>query len=429
MGNTQSLRQIPEHHVRMYRNLLSIQNVSVCMEMIQTILSSPEHRESARISGVYGNLLHYVQVVQAGGGPPPLPGQTTRSKGFLAIEKSVNSAATSGTGTGQQLALRTDSSSSMQTRGGSGSAPASEKGNERAMNYFSACLRILELEEEVALTEESLKGAYKKAVIRAHPDKGGSEKEFEAVTRAYAYLGEILRRIHGGRTKEGKVEAPTALKGVRTNDADAWKMVDPVRLNPNKLDMNTFNTMFEQTRIPDPEESGYGDWLKGEEEANGGKQGQKFSGKFNREVFHKAFEDEQRGRLAPQSQRGAITAKEQTLAGRYATEIGRTSRDDYTVAAHDTGLKYTDLKKAYTEYNTFSQDTAGVTVENRTLEKYSKERDKAPAPLADYEMSALQAAEKAASQAEEQRKLRLAQESISENEYFERMKRLVIRNS
>jgi hypothetical protein len=87
------------------------------------------------------------------------------------------------------------------------------------------------------------------------------------------------------------------------------------------------------------------------------------------------------------------------------------------------------LKKAYTEYNTFSQDTAGVKVENRTLDKYSKERDKAPAPLADYELTALQAAERAASQAEEQRKLRLAQESIAENEYFERMKRLVIRNS
>jgi len=436
MGNTQSLRQIPEPHVRMYRNLLSIQNVSVCMEMIQTILSSPDHRESARIAGIYGNLLHYVQVVQAGGGPPPLPGQTTRSKGFMAIQNSVGAGSGPGPGPGpgqggnQQLALRTtDSSSSMQTRGGQGSASASEKGNERAMNYFSACLRILELEEEVALTEEGLKKAYKKAVIRAHPDKGGSEKEFEAVTRAYAYLGEILRRIHGGRSKEGKVEAPTALKGTRTNEADAWKMVEPVRLNPNKLDMNSFNTMFEQTRIPDPEESGYGDWLKGGEEGQGN-QGQKFSGKFNREVFHKAFEDEQRGRMSSQSQqKGAIVAKEQTLAGRYATEIGRTARDDYTVAANDTGLKYTDLKKAYTEYNTFSQDTAGVKVENRTLDKYSKERDKAPAPLADYELTALQAAERAASQAEEQRKLRLAQESIAENEYFERMKRLVIRNS
>jgi curved DNA-binding protein CbpA len=397
----------------MYQNLLNIQNSTVRMEMIQTILSSPEHRASAKAAGVYGNLLHYSQVIQAGGAPPMLPGQRSASSGSSVPMQPMQPMQ-------QQLAIRQDS---VQARS------ASEKGNERAMNYFSACLRIMELEEEVALTEESLKSAYKKAVVRAHPDKGGSEKEFEAVTRAYAYLGEILRRIHGGRAKEGKVEAPAALKGSRTNDADAWKMVEPVRLNPTKLDMNSFNTMFEQTRIPDPEESGYGDWLKGEDNASANSKGPKFSGKFNREVFHKAFEDEQKAKSSGPSSANAIVAQEQTLAGRYATEIGRTARDDYTVAANDDGLKYTDLKKAYTEYNTFSQQTAGVKIENRTLDRYSKERDTAPAPLADYEMAALQASERAATQAEEQRKLRLAQESVAENDYFERMKRLVIRNS
>ena len=420
MGNTHG---IPDHHIRMYQNLLNIQNSTVRMEIIQTILSSPEHRASAKAAGVYGNLLHYSQVIQAGGAPPMLPGQRSGSSVPLQHSQNSHSPMPMHSQQQQQLAIRQDS---VQARS------ASEKGNERAMNYFSACLRIMELEEEVALTEESLKSAYKKAVVRAHPDKGGSEKEFEAVTRAYAYLGEILRRIHGGRAKEGKVEAPAALKGSRTNDADAWKMVEPVRLNPSKLDMNSFNTMFEQTRIPDPEESGYGDWLKGEDNASANSQaskGPKFSGKFNREVFHKAFEDEQKAKSSGSSSANAIVAQEQTLAGRYATEIGRTARDDYTVAANDDGLKYTDLKKAYTEYNTFSQQTAGVKIENRTLDRYSKERDKAPAPLADYEMAALQASERAAAQAEEQRKLRLAQESVAENDYFERMKRLVIRNS
>ena len=397
MGNTSS---IPEAHVRMYKNLLSIKAIGTRIQMIQTILSSPEHQESARAIGIYGNLLHYIQVIQAGGAPPLLPGERVSSDR-------------------KTLSIRNEDSIQRH---------ASEKGNERAMNYFSACLRILELEEEVALTEEALKAAYKKAVIRAHPDKGGTEKEFEAVTRAYAYLGEILKRIHGGRTKEGKMDAPAALQGNRDTDADAWKMVEPVRLNPNKLDMNTFNTMYEQTRIPDPEESGYGDWLKGEDGA--ATSGPKFSGKFNRDVFHKAFEEENRGRNTRTGKTGAIVAQEQSLANRlgYATELGRTGRDDYTVAANDPGLKYTDLKKAYTEYNTFSQDTAGVIVKNRTLDQYSKDRDKAPAPLADHEMAALQAAERAAAEAEERRKIRQAEETIAEGNYFERMKRLVIRN-
>jgi len=397
-------------HQRIYQNLLAIRSPGVRAQMIQTILSSPEHSATMRAAGVYGHLLHYVQVVQAGGAPPPLPFE--RSSGG------------SGSGSGsasQTVALR---------QGGGGSVAASQKGNERAMNYFSACLRILNLEEEVALTESTLKSAYKKAVLSAHPDKGGSEKEFEAVTRAYAYLGEILKRIHGGRGTEGKVEAPTALQGNREQDADKWKMVEPVQLNAKNLDMNRFNTMFEKTRIPDPEESGYGDWLKGGGDVAEA-QGPKFSGKFNREVFHRAFEDENKARQTQTRQQGGVmTVQEQSLASRlgYATELGRTARDDYTVSANDPGLKYTDLKKAYTEYNTFSQETAGVNVQTRSLDEYTKNRDKAPAPLADNEMAAIVAAEKSAAAREEQRKLRVAQEAVEESSYFERMKRLVIRN-
>jgi len=403
-------------HQRIYQNLLAIRSPGVRAQMIQTILSSPEHSATMRAAGVYGHLLHYVQVVQAGGAAPPLPFERSSSGG------SGGSGVGGGGASGQTVALR---------QGGSaGPVTASQKGNERAMNYFSACLRILNLEEEVALTESILKSAYKKAVLAAHPDKGGSEKEFEAVTRAYAYLGDILKRIHGGRGTEGKVEAPVALQGNREQDADKWKMVEPVQLNAKNLDMNRFNTMFEKTRIPDPEESGYGDWLKGGGDTTEA-QGPKFSGKFNREVFHRAFEDENKARQTSARQQGGVmTVQEQSLANRlgYATELGRTARDDYTVSANDPGLKYTDLKKAYTEYNTFSQETAGVNLQTRSLDEYTKNRDKAPAPLADNEMAAIMAAEKSAAAREEQRKLRVAQEAVEESSYFERMKRLVIRN-
>ena len=399
MGNTQG---IPVHHIRIYENLLSIQSQATRIQTIKTVMSSPEHVASARIAGIYGNLLHYIQVLQAGGAPPPLPGEKRTAETGLVVRSGVKS----------------DQVQKKQV---------SEKGNERAVNYFSACLRILELEEEVALTEETLKTAYKKAVIRAHPDKGGTEKEFEAVTRAYAYLGEILKRIHGGRAAEGKVEAPTALAGNRSGEADKWRMVEPVALNPDKLDLKSFNTMFENTRIPDPEESGYGDWLKGDE--GGANAAPKFSGKFNRDVFNKAFEGEGRG--TSKKNYGVMSVQEQSLASRlgYATELGRTGREDYTVAPHDSkGLVFTDLKKAYTEYNTFSQETSDVKVTNKSLDQYQQEREKAPAPLLDHEMAAVLASEKAMKTAEDKRKLRLAQEATEENSYFERMKRLVIRN-
>jgi len=394
---------VSDAHLRIYQNLLSIQSPGTRMQMIDTLLSSPEHSHAFKTAGIYGHILHYAQQVKAGYNPPKLPGE-----GGQPMQAQ-----------GQPMAV-TIHKNSLQS---------SQKGNEKALNYFSACLRILDLEEEVALTNDALKAAYKKAVVRAHPDKGGSEKEFEAVTRAYAYLGDILSRIHGGRKVEGKVEAPTALSNGRGVEAEAWKMVEPVQLNPSKLNIDVFNTMFEKTRIPDPEESGYGDWLKGGESSSAGQDsGPKFGGKFNRDVFNNMFAEEQ-VKKGP-SKSNAIVAQELSLASRmgFATELGRTGRDDYTVAANERGVAYTDLKKAYTEYNTFSHQTANVRVDSRSLEQVAKEREKAPPPLAGGELAELKQAEDELLRREERRKLTMAQEAVAENSYFERMKRLVIRN-
>ena len=411
MGSSIS-REIPPHILRIYQNVLAIQSASTRMQMIQTLLSSPEHSESARAAGIYGHLLHYIQTVKEGRQPPFLPGEQGQQAQQKAQQQQQGQIVSQKNGNERKI------------------ISASQKGNEKAMSYFSACLRILELEEEVALTHDSLKSAYKKAVIRAHPDKGGSEKEFEAVTRAYAYLGDILKRINGGRSTEGKVEAPTALSNTRTTDAEAWKIA-PVQLNPSKLNLDAFNSMFEKTRIPDPEESGYGDWLKNSEDGRKSSSGPAFSGKFNREVFHKAFEEESRPLRAHGA--NALVAQELSLARGmgYATELGRTAREDYTVAAVETGKgqAFTDLKKAYTEYNTFTHQTANVKVSsNQSIDQMVKDRKTAPTPLADAELLSLRQAEEALAKQEDVRRRRVAEEAIAENNYFERMKRLVIRN-
>jgi curved DNA-binding protein CbpA len=298
------------------------------------------------------------------------------------------------------------------------------KRNEKALNYFQSCLEVLGLEEEVALTEVTLKKAYKVAALRAHPDKGGSERDFEAVTRAHAYLGEILLRIKGGRTKEGKVEAPEALKDTREGASKEWEMVQPVRLNPKKLDMNAFNQMFEQTRIPDPEEDGYGDWLKGSEATAG----PKFGGKFNRDVFNQAFEEEARARGRVGQELAHRQPEALTLAPNAGVELGRTGGGGFTAAAN-ANLKFTDLRNAYTSDNMITNQVADVRVETRSFDQFSASRKQAPAPLSNQELAGVQAAEAAAAAREEQRRLRAAQEDSLGAQYFERMKRLVITNS
>jgi len=404
MGNTHSSLEIfNPSHINIYKKLLQIQDPGTRVQMIQTLLAGHEYAQAARMAGVYSHLLAYVARVNAREKPAPLPGEQQVRQAELPSTQ-----------------IQTFKRSSLETLKPSAYV-AKGRSNEKALNYFQNCLLVLGLEEEVALTEEYLRSAYKKAAVRTHPDKGGSEQEFEAVTRAYAYLTDILRRINGGRAKEGVVEAPTHLKDSRQNDSKDWEMIDPVRLNPKKLDLNAFNTMFEKTRIPDPDEEGYGDWLK---TADGPAKGPTFGGNFNRDVFNRTFESEAK----KQGSSAALTVtvpQAMVLAPTYGVEIGRGASGDYTAPAGGQ-MKYTDLRRAYTTDNTFSSQVAGVQVDTRSFDTYSESRKRAPVPLNNSEMEAIQDAEKFQERRENERKLRAAQELVQADEYFKRMKQVVL---
>jgi len=409
MGNTQASMEIfDSSHINIYRKLLQIQDPPTRVKMIQTLLAGQEYVNTARSAGVYSHLLAYVARVNSREQPALLPGE----QGHRAVERVPERPTTQ---IQKFKSTQSQSPSTYVTKG---------RSNEKALNYFQSCLVVLNLEEEVALTEESLRSAYKKAAIRTHPDKGGSEQEFEAVTRAYAYLTEILHRIHGGRAKEGVVEAPTNLKDSRHKDSKDWEMIQPVKLNPKNLDMNAFNTMFEKTRIPDPDDEGYGDWLKTAENVS---KGATFGGNFNRDVFNRTFESEAK----KQGASSAITVtvpQALTLAPTYGVEIGRGASGDYTAPAGGQ-MKYTDLRKAYTTDNTFSSQVANVAVESRSFDMYSESRKRAPEPLRSSEMEAIQASERQMSQREETRQIRAANEMIQATEYFNRMKQVVLTDS
>jgi curved DNA-binding protein CbpA len=411
MGNTSSF---PDAHVRIYKNLLGIQNIRTRADMIQTLLQGPEYIQTFRQAGIYPQMLNYVAKVQQGVHPGPLPGEQQQSVQV------------------QQHYSAPPQNTSLVTRGESTALVnpyqrlTKHNSNEKALTYFQMCLQVLGLEEEVALTDEELKKAYKKAAMKAHPDKGGSEQHFEAVTRAYAYLTEILKRITGGRNTIKKVDAPNLLKTERSTEAEAWKQAEPIRLNPDKLDMNAFNKMFEQTRIPDPDGDGYGDWLKNE---GNGSEAPKFSGKFNRDVFNSMFEQEAAKTREARKQNQLSVASPQALLFNpsYGVELGRDKPADFTTPANaDAGLQYTDLKAAYTTESTFSGQVADVHVENRSFDQYQQSRKKAPDPLRNEELAALQQMEKEAAERERRRQLRAAEEQVQANDYFERMKRLVI---
>jgi curved DNA-binding protein CbpA len=422
MGNNLSLAaQIPEAHVRIYRNILQIQSPQTRLQMLETVLSGPEYVASVKQAGLYGPVLSYISAIRRGD-PAVLPGEQSR-----ATQQQVQHySEPGGQGRPQNVFTRAGS----VTQGGQVIHHSGDPGaHTKAITFFSQCLQILGLEEEIALNEEALKAAYKKASLRAHPDKGGSEKAFDEVTRAYAYLGEILRRVRGGRSEMVNVteESPARLAAAREDKSEAWKLNEPVKLNPKSLNMDVFNKVFEETRLPDPDGDGYGDWLKDPGAAQGSQN--KFNGKFNRSVFNEAFEGEIKSRAQQQAQSSRAVAMRQpqalVMAPSMGIELGRERPDDFT-GANLNGLKYTDLRKAYTEESTFSHQVSDVQVSNKSFDAAASERKAAPRPLSAEELESVQEGERYMAQRQAQQAVRISQEDRRISEHFEKMKRYVL---
>jgi hypothetical protein len=204
MGQAQS--RIDARHIGIYQKLLAIQNPATRLQMIDTLMGDPGIIQSAKIAGIYGNILQVSAAIRHGGPIPLLPGesQPQQSKhpqqgqlayhpgAFQARQPSVSNKPSN------QLVTTTAPQQSYYQQ------VSKPKRSEKALNFFTACLRVLGIQEEISLTEDTLKLAYKRAVMKAHPDKGGSKEAFDAVTRAYAYLIDILKLVKGSSGSKGQ---------------------------------------------------------------------------------------------------------------------------------------------------------------------------------------------------------------------------------
>lgn len=438
MGNHQSI--VDPVHARIYSNIIQINDPLKRIQVINTCLASMEYVNTAKRCGIYSYLLHYISTVQSGGTPPLLPGENesySTVKNTSQLPRSLQSNMIhSGPGATHPSLLNMPTASTYQSKSKheqiithTDSTPSwkviTDTPKQKAMTYFSSCLEVLGIQEEVALTEESLKKSYKRMALRAHPDKGGSEEYFEAVTRAYAYLTEILSFMKGGkRGTSGTVDAPTNVRVSRDHDAKNWEYSgEPVRLSAKNLDMNAFNKLFEKTHMPDPDSDGYGDWLKSNDSRD---TGPKFKGEFNRDVFNRMFDDESKKSKQPSN--NLIVHPGQmalTLNPTSGVDLVGERPDSYT-AAPNSRVQFTDLRGAYTSESTISDKVSNVTVGERNYEQYRSSREKAPDPFSQTEMHGIREFESRQKQQDDMRERRRAEMSVRNQQYHDQMKRMVI---
>jgi curved DNA-binding protein CbpA len=305
----------------------------------------------------------------------------------------------------------------------------------KAHDYFQDSLELLGLSEEEGLTHERLRTAYKRASVRAHPDKGGSETAFDAVRRAYQYVEKILDRVSPRLSESEKKRRtePVTLEGarsLRTSSAPVIPEGPPVQLNAKKLDMSTFNKLFEEHQLPDPQrDTGYGDWLKGQGGSEEAVADPRLKGKFNQNMFEQVFREkalQQQG--TTQVARRLVPDAIMSVTG---VELGG-STDNYS-APMGAETQFTDLKQAYTTGSTVFQEVAGVRVPDRrvsSMKDAERQRAEEMARVDPEEGARIAAAAAALEERERQRRLRAAKQDEEGEHWSEKVRsRLMVTNN
>jgi len=198
--------------------------------------------------------------------------------------------------------------------------------------------KLFGLNLSITLNEDIMKEC-KKLVLKTHPDKCRLEnKYFLFFSQAY----KKLLNIYEFQNKTSKKTNNTSEYYDQNNGEILDKMFEVNKNLKDPKNFNTwFNTQFEKHRLEDPVETGYGSWLKSEEDI----------------VFTPTGITKDNMALAIEKRKKQV----QTLTNysgvneSYASTFGGSSLMEYdnnftsgTLFSND-GMSYTDLKQAYVE--------------------------------------------------------------------------------
>ena len=399
MGNSVSTST-----ARIWAELCAIESEEIRIRMLETVLTIPEYRADARRAGVYGPISAWMLTMDG-----PFPYATGHSQGYG-----------QGQGYGQQ---HTQYDNQMIV------SPAA-----KALDYFQEALVRLGINENETLTHERLRNAYKKASLRAHPDKGGSKEAFDELARAYQYTEKILNRISPPTTAEEKkrMAAPVTMEsaiGMRSGviDSEQDRHRPPVELSAKKLDMSLFNKLFEDHRLPDPDrDTGYGNWLHQQEGGDSPAEDARLKGKFNQTMFEQVF----REKALAQNKSTAIVRKLEPDAIMPVQGVELGGRSENFTAAFGSDTQFTDLKQAYSSGSTVYQEVAGIqTAERsvRSIKEAQRHRDTEMSRIDPDEGSRIAAAAAALEERERNRRIRLAKaDTEAENWSAQNRRRLMV---
>jgi hypothetical protein len=304
---------------------------------------------------------------------------------------------------------------------------------------------ILGIEQTTDL--DAIRRAYRRLALKYHPDKVSDpllrpqfERNFEQLTLAYSYL---TNKIEHQRFIPGMDDGASSVAdtGPLLSSHDVARRMDeyteysPMDRRENvslpqdsRFELSRFNNAFEEHRLEDPADGGYGDLIESgsaQRDNRGNPEKTKlFSGKFNRDIFNSAFDDEKRSDASKQVMR--VEEPEALVSGNlHFEELGRSRPDDYgrsrTLHSH-----YTDYKLAHSEYSTLIDPDSVELPEHRSVKQLKSERSNVSYELSDSDRKRAALRAQRDHLDEQDRLLRLSERDAQVNSHFQKVNQLML---
>ena len=197
-------------------------------------------------------------------------------------------------------------------------------------------------------------------------------------------------------------------------------------MNGDKFDVKLFNSIYEEHRLHEPTDDGYGNWLKSENTDS--KPSKLFSSKFNVDVFNTTFDQLKRDdphaerQLVKRDELGVVVHGSNTA---YST-LGEGNVDDYGGAT--SSLQYTDLKDAHTTNATLiDASRVGASPSYRSVKELQAHRSQLQHEASPEAIARQAVLDKRREVAEEERRTRLHHRDQMVEAQHARLQQLLLR--
>ena len=271
-------------------------------------------------------------------------------------------------------------------------------------------------------TLEQLRANYKKIAVTVHPDKpNGSDYLFKLVTTCYkALLKEHERRKADKQYTELKNESAAYMERQGPGEGQG-RSTDKA----NKFDVSRFNKVFEENRIGDVNDDGYGRWMAPSSSEREDIDIKNKMGKFSSDAFNKEFEG-----MPVKKPSKSVTQFSEPAAmtgGPACSELGVTKVTDFSAGTvSGKSLNYMDYKKAHTTSRLVDPNAIKVK-EWRSIEELEHSRAKLAFTMSDDEKRAYERARYEQELQEKRRVDNLRSRDAIIERHFNQMNRLMLR--